>query len=618
MEQMNIVIVGHVDHGKSTLIGRLLFDTHSLPDGKIEQIKEKCKKESKVFEYAFLIDALKDEQSQGITIDTARVFFNTKKRNYIIIDTPGHSDFLKNMVSGASRAEGAILVIDAKEGVAENSKRHGYLLSLLGVKQLIVCINKMDLVNYSEEVFNKIKKEYTEYLEKIGVKPLMVVPISAVEGDNIAAKQKLAWYKGLTLFESIDSFSKEKEIKDLPYRMPVQDVYKFTGSGDERRIVAGRIQTGSAKLGDEVIFFPSEKKAKIKTIERGPLTSGYSVGVTLDTQLFVKRGDLMCLANESRPKVGAVLNANIFWLGKNPLLEGKEYSLKVGTQKVKAKVIEIFRVVNSSTIEPLKKDHVDSNEVAEIKLECYTQIAYEYYATNQTLGRFVLIDEYDIVGGGIITHPLQPTLSKDRKAIAKERNIFWHHHNLTKTDREGLLNQKAKVIWLTGLSGSGKSTIANILQNKFFTDKKLTYILDADNIRHGLNSDLGFTENDRKENIRRIGEVSNLIIDCGVILIACFISPYEEDRQRIKALVGEKNFLEVYLRCPLEVCESRDPKGLYKKARAGEIKDFTGISAPYEEPINPDLIIDSEKTTAGEAAELILEKINEIMKSFES
>ncbi len=409
---MNIVFVGHVDHGKSTAIGRLLFDAGNIPQGKLEDIKERCRRNSKTFEYAFLIDALKDEQSQGITIDTARCHFRSNKRNYILIDAPGHVDFLKNMVSGASRADAAILVIDAHEGVQENSRRHGYLLSMLGIEQVIICINKMDLAGYSKKAFDGIKGEYSKFLSKIDVKPKAFIPVSAKNGENIARRSKfMKWHKGRTLLAEMDLLRASKGLDKGLFRMPVQDIYKFTDQGDERRLIAGRVETGSISPGDEVIFYPSNKISKIKSIEtfNSPKASGVGAGrstsFTLTKEVYVRPGEIMCKAGEKNAVVsGQIFSANIFWMGKEALELNKDYKLKLGTGKTYAKIKAIKRVLDAGSLKIFeKKMKVDRHEAAECDIETVGTMAFNLVTDCEATGRFVLVDNYEIAGGGIIT-----------------------------------------------------------------------------------------------------------------------------------------------------------------------------------------------------------------------
>ena len=420
-ERMNIVIVGHVDHGKSTLIGRLLADTNSLPQGKLEQIKRKCELNSKPFEYAFLLDAFKDEQDQGITIDTARIFFKSKKREYIIIDAPGHIEFLKNMISGAARAEAAILLIDASEGIAENSKRHAYMLSMLGIKQIVVAVNKMDMVNYNEEVFNNIKKNYSDFLCEINIQPAAFVPITAREGINVTNNTaNIPWYNGFSILELIDKFQKEKEENLNNFRMFVQGVYKFTANGDNRRIIAGTVNSGTINIGDEIIFLPSGKRSFVKSIEKYgkenviQASAEEAIGLTLTTQIYVKPSELICRADENLPATTDRLISNIFWMGKNPLAVGKKYKLKIGTNKTDVMVEKIENVLDTSAlVKSNKKNEVNRHEVAQCVLRTANPFSFDLVRNLKTTSRFVIVDNYDIAGGGIIIEALEHTYQKD-------------------------------------------------------------------------------------------------------------------------------------------------------------------------------------------------------------
>ena len=424
-EQMNVVIVGHVDHGKSTLAGRLLVDTGCLPEDKLEIVKAQCERNAKPFEYAFLLDALKDEQEQGITIDTARSFFKSPKRDYIIIDAPGHIEFLKNMVSGAARAEAALLLIDAHEGIKENSKRHGYMMRFLGIKNIAVCVNKMDLVNYDQKVFEKIKADYTEFLTGIDLTPRSFIPISAFHGDNmIFSSEKMPWYQGVSVLDVLDSFEKAAPRDLLPFRMPVQDIYKFVEKGDERCIVAGRVEAGTIKAGDSIVFLPSGKKNRIKTVEyfSGPVCTGAwageSIGFTCDTEIHVRPGEIVCKPSEKLPHVSNKFRANIFWMGKEPLIKAKTYKLKITTQQGPVIVADILRVLNAVGLTSSKKSHVERHEVGEIVFETLRPIAFDVVGDIAQTGRFVLVDNYEIAGGGIILGAVT--------AVNKDRRSFLH------------------------------------------------------------------------------------------------------------------------------------------------------------------------------------------------
>src|SRR5437764_1153939 len=503
---LRVVFVGHVDHGKSTLIGRILSDTNSLPEGKLEQVQRACAAENMEFEFAFLLDALLEEQEQNITIDTTQIPFKTAKRNYMIIDAPGHKEFLKNMITGASSADAAVLVIAANEGVQEQSKRHAYLLSLLGVRQFCVVVNKMDLADYSEARFLEIEKKYREFLKTLNLETNVFIPASARFGENITVRSnKMKWHRGPTLAEALDEMTPLALPIDLPLRFCVQDVYKF----DERRIIAGRIETGTLQVGDELVFSPANKTSIVQSIEHWPVI-------------------------------------------------------------------------------PSKADQLARNEVGRLTIQTRAPIVLDNHDRLPPLGRFVLVDDGIICGGGII----HGGVYTDRGAI-KSKNIFWSEGKITAQARVAQHGHRGAVVWLTGLSGSGKSTIAQALERELFILAMHPYVLDGDNIRHGLNSNLGFAPQDRVENIRRVSEVAKLMADAGNVVITAFISPYRADRQRARSIAMEGNaeFIEVFVDAPLEVCEERDPKNLYKKARAGETREFTGIDAPYEFPVDPEIVV---------------------------
>jgi bifunctional enzyme CysN/CysC len=600
-ETLKIVIVGHVDHGKSTLIGRLFHDTGSLPDGKLEMIKAVCERRGMPFEWAFLMDSIQAERDQGITIDTSQIRFATKKRGYVIIDAPGHIEFLKNMITGAASSEAALLLIDAKEGVKEQSRRHGYLLSLLGVSQVVVLVNKMDLVGYDASRFGEVAETYRAYLKSIGVEPMGFVPISAREGDNIAEHSvHMPWYQGPTVLQALDQFQPRAKVADRPLRMPVQGVYKF----DERRIIAGRIESGTVRVGDEVIFSPSNKIARIASIEAWQVPErpedagpGQSVGVTLETQIFVERGEIMShVANA--PIESPVFRGKLFWLADKPLVPGNVYTLKHGTLETPVTVERIDKVVDTGALEAAGQDVIRRNAVGEVILRSRRMLAVDEHDQSPATGRFVLVENYLPVAGGQISMEGYP----DQRELITVRstNITAVGHSVTSEARAARNGHKGAVFWFTGLSGAGKSTLALALEKELFAKGYQVYVLDGDNIRTGLNANLSFSPEDRAENIRRVGEVANLFADAGFIAISSFISPYRADRERARAASGER-FHEIYIKASLEVCEQRDPKGLYKKARAGEIKDFTGIQSPYEEPETAQLVIDTGELPIEEA-----------------
>ena len=609
-EQLKIVIVGHVDHGKSTLVGRLFYETDSLPEGQFEKVKKSCEKRGMPFEWSFLTDALQSERDQGITVDTTQIWFKTPKRDYVIIDAPGHKEFLKNMISGAASSEAALLIIDAKEGVKEQSKRHGYLLHLLGVRQIAVAVNKMDLVKYDEKTFRKIEKEYTAYLKSIGVTPKFIIPISAREGDNITQRSKnMSWYKGPAITEALDQFQQLPSLTQLPLRFPVQDVYKF----DERRIIVGRIESGTLRVGDKIIFSPHNRVETVKSIENfnSPKTdvvyAGQSVGITLENQIFVERGNVASLV-EKAPKLTNLVRAKLFWLHDKPLEEGNKYKLKLATAEYQVEVRKIEKVVDTGDLSFAAKKKVERLAVGEVVFLSKSLLAVDDFVDNQRMGRFTLVDGYDTVGGGIID--TTGFADQRRKSGTKSQNIKEVDFKVTRQERETASGHKGGVLWFSGLSGSGKSTIANELQTRLFRKGYSVYVLDGDNIRTRLNSDLGFTHKDRSENLRRISEVAALFADAGFIVITSFISPYKKERDQARAAFPD-NFHSVYIKADLKTCEKRDPKGLYKKARKGEIKGFTGIDDVFEEPQNADFIADTTKLSLEQNIEKLLAYVDE-------
>jgi len=593
---MRIVIVGHVDHGKSTLVGRLLYDTNALPDGKYEQIKASCDKRGMPFEFSFLMDALQAERDQNVTIDTTQIWFSSALRRYCIIDAPGHREFLKNMITGAASAEAALLLIDAQEGVKEQSKRHGYLLHLLGIKQVAVVINKMDLVGYKQSRYDEIVSQYGDYLRELGVQPTAFIPISAREGDLITqASPQMPWYTGPSILTALDAFAEPQPNTQLPLRFLVQDVYRF----DARRIIAGRIESGTLKVGDSILFSPSNLLSTVKSFEQWPengtpkqqASAGESVGITLEDQIFVERGQVGSHEQDA-PMLTNQIHARLFWLHDMPLKPGMRYSLKLGTASYKAEVKQITQTLDTDSLAHHSAQEVTKHQVAEVLFSIRGMAAIDDYQALPQMGRFVLFDQYDVAGGGIINSAGLHNLRESQRQVKSD--------NLTRVDFEidaaqrALLNgHKGGVLWFTGLSGSGKSTLAKELQKRLFERGYQVYVLDGDNVRQGLCSDLGFSPQDRSENIRRVGEVASLFADAGMIVITAFISPYMEDRRRARAAAAHY-FNTIYIKADVATCAGRDAKGLYKKALAGEIKDFTGVSAPYEAPDQPDLIIDTQ------------------------
>ncbi len=552
--QMNIVIVGHVDHGKSTVIGRLLADTGTLPKGKLESVKENCRKNSKPFEYAFLLDALKDEQSQGITIDMARCFFKTAARDYIIIDAPGHIEFLKNMITGASRAESALLVIDVDEGIKENSKRHGQMVSMLGVKQVTVLVNKMDLVDFSQEVFEKLKADYSEFLAQIKVKPVSFIPVSAREGDNIATlSERMPWYNGATVLQQLDGFTSDKQLEDKPFRFPVQDIYKFTRQNDDRRIVAGTVAAGSVSIGDEVLFLPSGKQSAIKTVESFNTTpkqvasTGSALGFTLTTQIYIRPGELMVKPSEPLPEVGTRFRVNIFWVGRAPMILEKEYKLKIGSARESVKLAEICNTLDASDLSYSKNKHqLDCRDVGECILETSRPIAFDPAAASETTGRFVIVDNYEIAGGGIVIENLSADETLLQRHI-RERENNWEKGLIKTEEREHANRHRAKFIVFTGVPGTGKRSIAKALEQGLFSNRLNAYYLGVANIDRGLDADLGFNADNAGERLRRIGELARIITDAGLIFITTIDDADDYDIETLKQLNEPSDILVVNL-----------------------------------------------------------------------
>lgn len=528
-EQMNIVFVGHVDHGKSTVIGRLLADTNSLPEGKLEQVRRNCEKNAKPFEYAFLLDALKDEQSQGITIEMARCFFKSKKRNYIVIDAPGHIEFLKNMVTGAARAEAAFIVIDAKEGVRENSKRHGYLLSMLGINQFSVLVNKMDLINFDENTFNNVSNEYADFLAKINLKPVSFIPVSAMNGDNITGpSENLNWYNGISILEQLDCFNHEPGEENFSFRFPVQDIYKFTKGKDDRRILAGTVQSGSVKVGDKVIFLPSEKKSRIKSIEifnadiPAKVSAGQALGFTLDEQIYLTPGELMVKAGDTKPVTGTAFKANIFWMGKAPLIKSKLYKLKIGAKQEPVKLLNVNFVIDASDLDSVNnKQQVDRYDIAECIFETFKPISFDRAAENKYTGRFVIVDNYEIAAAGIILENI-PRYKSSLENHINNRELYWEKSEITQKERLETYKHKSKFIVLTFTKDYLQEKInsaAKSLEKYLFDKKAIVYFLGINSVMHGIGSDINVSYKERQDYITRIGELARILTDSGQIFI---------------------------------------------------------------------------------------------------
>ena len=593
LEPLRVVIVGHVDHGKSTLVGRLIYEMGSLPDGKFEAIKAMCERRGMPFEWAFLMDAFQSERDQGITIDTAQIWLRSKTRDYVIIDAPGHREFIKNMITGAASAEAALLMIDASHGIQQQSRLHGFLLNLLGIRQVAVVVNKMDLVGYSASHFEEIRRTYAQYLAGFGAQADYVVPVSSREGENLVHRAaSMPWYEGPTLIEALETFRPARRPVDLPLRLPVQDVYKF----DDRRIIVGRIESGPLAVGDRIVFSPSNKSVVVKSIEGWSrpapalqALAGESVGITLDEQIFIERGEVASRA-DNLPILTNVFRGRLIWLGHEPLRQGAEYRLKLGTREVAVTAQRVERIFDADDLSVREANEVARHSVADVILRSRAMLALDEAGSIQRTGRFVLTDGHNILAGGLIDMKGYP--DQRESMTVRASNLLRVAHGVTVSARQLRNGHRGGVLWFTGLSGAGKSTIAMEVERRLFQKGYMVYVLDGDNVRYGLNADLTFSPRDRAENIRRIGEVAALFADAGMIAIAAFISPYRADRQRARNAAKEA-FHEIYVKADISTCEGRDPKGLYKKARRGEIQEFTGISAPYEEPEAAELVVDT-------------------------
>lgn len=603
--QVRIVIVGHVDHGKSTLVGRLLHETGSLPEGKLEMLKAVSARRGMPFEWSFLLDALQTERDQGITIDTTQIRFRTRSRDVVLIDAPGHAEFLRNMITGASQADGAVLIIDALEGVRDQTRRHGYLLHLLGIKQVAVVVNKMDRVDFGAERFKEISDEISAHLTGLGVTPTAVIPISARDGDGVAElTARIGWYQGPTVVEALDALEPARPLEQLALRLPVQAIYKF----DDRRIVAGRIESGHLKTGDEIVIMPAGKIAKIKTVESWPVTplagrhvtgslgAGRSVGITLDRELFIERGDVIAHAGAT-PRDTRRIRARIFWLHDKPLSKGDQILIRLGTRESRASVVAIEKAVDPGELSNAETKAIARNHVGEIDISLAQPIAADPYQDNPRTGRLVIEVNGRIAGGGLV-------LSVDAGQRAAPIDIVPVESALRPEERSARYRHNGAVIWLTGLPGSGKSTLARALERRLFSRGGSPILLDGDTLRAGLNNDLGFSPQDRSENIRRLAEVATHLARNGHIAIVAAVSPSADDRADARR-IADASFREIYVATPAEICESRDPKGHYAKARAGTLKAFTGIGNDYQPPARAELNIDTSARTVSDATDEI-------------
>ena len=600
---VSFVVVGHVDHGKSTLVGRLLAETGSLPEERIETVRRLCAEQRRAFDYAFLLDALEAEQLQAVTIDVTEAQLRWQGRTYRLIDAPGHEQFLRNMISGAARAEAALLLVDATEGAREQSFRHAYLLAFLGVRDVAVVISKMDLVDYSQAVFERIRAECAAFLQTIGIRPRAFIPVSATAGDNVVSRSpRTGWYGGPSVLEQLAAVEPRPAGSTGPLRLPVQDVYKL---GD-RRIVAGRVESGRLRPGDEIQAWPSGHRARIKSVEAWPpgpapegVEAGESTGITLDTQLFVQRGDL--IAEPQRPPhVSRFLAASVFWLGRAPLEVNRTYTLKLATLERDVQVSSITRVLSPVSLEvPVDRRAIARHEAGEVVLRSARPFVFDVFADVAPLGRFVLLEEHEVVGGGIVVDGGELYRRPYREGMPRSADISPVGGDMSAADRAALYGHRSHVVWLTGMPGTGKSTVARRLERELSRRQVKAFVLDGENLRFGLSADLEFSAADRMEHARRAAEVARLFQAAGLVVIVALISPFAAAREYARELVGDEAFTLVYLHAPLATLRTRDPHGLYER----------GLNAPYEAPITPTLSFDTSRHALESIVDEILRRV---------
>ncbi len=603
---LRFITCGSVDDGKSTLIGRLLYDSKMIFEDQLEALQADSKRvgtQGQEIDFALLVDGLAAEREQGITIDVAYRFFATEKRKFIVADCPGHEQYTRNMFTGASTADLAIMMIDARKGVLVQTRRHSYLCNLIGIKNIVLAVNKMDLVDYSQQVFDEIVADYTAFAHEIGIKSFTAMPISGFKGDNITTlSENTPWFTGQPLIEHLESVELDLTTDQTkPFRLPVQWVNR---PNLDFRGFSGLISSGSVKPGDAVRVLPSGKTSTVTKIvtlddELDEAVAGQSVTICFADEVDCSRGNVIAVA-DAPPEVSDQFEATIVWMDDDPLHVGRAYWLKLGTQTVSVTVQQPKYTVNVNTMEHLAVKTLELNAIGVAELATDKPIVFEPYALSRTLGGFILIDKITnrTVGAGMLHFSLR-----------RAQNVHWQATDIGREEHAGLKNQKARVLWFTGLSGSGKSTIANEVEKSLNLMNRHTFLLDGDNVRHGLNKDLGFTEADRIENIRRVGEVAKLMADAGLIVLTAFISPFRVERDMVRAMLPDAEFIEIFVDTPLEVAEARDVKGLYKKARSGALKNFTGIDSPYEPPLNPEIRVNTVEMTATEAAEYIVRQI---------
>ncbi len=605
---LRFITCGSVDDGKSTVIGRLLYESKMLFEDQLAAIEADSRKwgtQGGEIDFALLVDGLAAEREQGITIDVAYRFFSTDRRKFIVADTPGHEQYTRNMVTGASTADVAVILIDARKGVLTQTRRHSYLVSLIGIRKIVLAINKMDLVDFSQQVYNRIDEEYRAFARQIGIEDITTIPLSALKGDNMTAPSaSTPWYHGPTLMAFLETCEvDETRLQTLPFRLPVQWVNR---PNLDFRGFAGLVAGGSIRPGDRVRVQPSGRESTVKRIvayggDLPQAVAGQSVTLTLADEIDISRGDVISRA-DAPAEVADQFECTLVWMADEPMLPGRSYLLKIGTRTVSASITEPKYKVNVNTLEHLAAKQLELNEIGVCNIALDRAVAFDAYKDNRETGGFILIDRLsnNTVGAGMLHF-----------ALRRAHNIHLQHVDIDKAARSLIKGQKPAVLWFTGLSGAGKSTIANLVEKRLHALGRHSYLLDGDNVRHGLNKDLGFTEADRVENVRRVGEVARLMVDAGLIVLTAFISPFRAERRLARGLVEDGEFIEVHVDTPLDVAESRDVKGLYKKARRGELRNFTGIDSPYEAPENPELRIDTTELTAERAADRVIDVLRQ-------
>jgi bifunctional enzyme CysN/CysC len=602
---LRFLTCGSVDDGKSTLIGRLLYDSKLIFEDQLAALERDSRKHGTVeddIDFALLVDGLEAERQQGITIDVAYRFFNTPKRSFIVADTPGHEQYTRNMATGASNCDLAIILIDARKGVLTQTKRHSFICSLLGIRHVVVAVNKIDLMGYDQDRFDEIVADYREFAKDLGFETVQPIPMSARYGDNVSTRSdKMAWYAGPILVDYLETIDVEGDQAEKPFRFPVQWVNR---PNLDFRGFSGTVASGSIKQGDRIVVAASGRESKVARIVTydGDLKeahAGEAVTIALADEIDIMRGDLLVGAID-RPDVADQFAAHVLWMTEEELLPGRSYLMRIGAQYVPVKVTALKHKIDVDSLEHLAGRTLGMNEIGVCNLSTSTAIAFDPYAENRHTGAFILIDRYTnaTVGAGMISFGLR-----------RAANIHYHAALVTRTEREKLNGHKPTVLWFTGLSGSGKSTIANLVERELHQQGVRTYLLDGDNVRHGLNRDLGFADADRVENVRRVGEVAKLFVDAGTVVLCSFISPFRAERQMVRELLGEDEFIEIFVDTPIEDCIKRDPKGLYAKALKGEIAHFTGVTSPYEEPENAEVVIRTHAQSPAESSDTILTEL---------